>query len=95
MPKPLPPYCPTPAILTCLLLAGCSRSSAPSHVFFGAYFPSWLLFALLWATLAAAVRVALALTAGGAAWPWPLALCGAAGFLLALGLWLVMTGTLP
>jgi len=89
---------PSPSVLAalpCLLLAGCgASSSAPSHVFFGAYFPSWLLFALLWTLLAAAVRVAM-VVAGGAGWPWPLALCTAAGFLLALGLWLLATGGLP
>lgn len=82
------------AALPCLL-AGCGAASAPSHVLFGAYFPSWLLFALLWALLAAGVRVAMVLAGGGTHWPWPLALCTAAGFLLALGLWLLMTGGLP
>lgn len=80
---------------TCLPLAGCTRVGAPSHVVLGAYFPSWLLFALLWAGLAVAVRVALALTSTATPWPWPLALCAAAGFLLALGSWLAIAGALP
>ncbi|MFT4269104.1 MAG: hypothetical protein QM586_18115 [Xenophilus sp.] len=84
---------PILALLPCLL-AGCGMASAPSHVFFGAYFPSWLLFALLWALLAVGVRVAMVL-AGGGDWPWPLALCAAAGFLLALGAWLLAAGSPP
>ncbi|WP_399679977.1 hypothetical protein [Xenophilus sp.] len=82
------------AALPCLL-AGCGTAGAPSHVLFGAYFPSWLLFALLWALLAAGVRVTMVLAGGGTHWPWPLALCTAASFLLALGLWLLTTGGLP
>ncbi|MBH1964208.1 MAG: hypothetical protein I8H77_07730 [Comamonadaceae bacterium] len=78
-----------------LLLAGCGSSSAPSHVFFGAYFPSWLLFALLWGMLAVAVRVVMVLMGAGATWPWPLALCLAGGFLLALVLWFFAAGALP
>lgn len=81
------------ATLPQLLLTGCSR--APSHALFGAYFPSWLLFALLWLALAIAVRVVQVLTGAAADWPWPLALCTAAGFLLALGGWWLGTGALP
>ncbi|WP_225783313.1 DUF4407 domain-containing protein [Xenophilus sp. Marseille-Q4582] len=77
-----------------MLLAGCG-GGAPSYTLFGAYFPGWLLFALLWGALAIAVRVTLVLAGGGADWPWPLALCLSAGFLLALGLWWLGTGALP
>lgn len=90
------PLHPTPVLLATLpqlLLSGCSH--APSYALFGAYFPGWLLFALLWLALAMAVRVVLVLTGGGADWPWPLALCTAAGFLLALGGWWLATGALP
>lgn len=83
------------SIVLLALLAGCARASAPSHIFFGAYFPSWLLFALLWALLAVGVRLALVLSGGAPAWPWPLALCVAAGFLLALAGWWLLTGALP
>lgn len=94
---PRPPSLPLPVLasLPCLLLSGCSAAGAPSHVFFGAYFPGWLLFTLLWGLLAVGVRVAMVLAGAGAAWPWPLALCLSAGFLLALGLWLLSTGGLP
>lgn len=83
------------SVLGLLPLAGCASASAPSHVFFGAYFPSWLLFALLWGVLAVAVRLVMVLTHSGASWPWPLALCLAAGFLLALGGWRLAMGALP
>lgn len=78
-----------------LLLCGCGGPGAPSHVFFGAYFPGWLLFVLSWGALAVGVRIVMVLVGGGAAWPWPLALCLSAGFLLALGLWMLATGGLP
>ena len=83
------------SVLGLLPLAGCASASAPSHVFFGAYFPSWLLFSLLWGALAVAVRLVMVLTHSGASWPWPLALCLAAGFLLALGGWRLAMGALP
>lgn len=94
---PRPPLFPSPVLasLPCLLLSGCSTAGAPSHLFFGAYFPGWLIFALLWGLLAVGVRIAMVLAGAGAAWPWPLALCLSAGFLLALVLWLLTTGGLP
>ncbi len=88
-------WVPRASVLGLLPLAGCASASAPSHVFFGAYFPSWLLFSLLWGALAVAVRLVMVLTHSGASWPWPLALCLAAGFLLALGGWRLAMGALP
>ncbi|WP_354446284.1 hypothetical protein [Ottowia thiooxydans] len=78
-----------------LALAGCSSSSAPSHIFLGAYFPSWLLFAMLWGMLAVVVRAIMVLMGAGPTWPWPLALCLSSGFLLALALWFFALGALP
>ncbi|WP_051236722.1 hypothetical protein [Ottowia thiooxydans] len=89
---------PTACTITCLILSGlsgCGGPSAPSHVFFGAYFPSWLLFAVLWVLLAVAVRLLMVLTGSGTSWPWPLALCLASGFLLALASWFLIAGALP
>ena len=83
------------SILLCVPVAGCASASAPSHIFFGAYFPSWLLFALLWVVLAIVVRLVMVLTHSGSSWPWPLALCMGAGFLLALGFWVLATGATP
>jgi uncharacterized membrane protein len=81
-------------LLACLQ-AGCDASGAPSFVFFGAYFPGWLLFALLWALLAVAVRVLMIAAGAGAGWPWPLPLALATGGLLALALWWALTGGPP
>ena len=77
------------------LLVGCNRLGAPSYGLFGAYFPGWLLFALLWLLLAVALRVAMVLAGAGATWPWPLALCLSAGGLLALAGWWLLMGTPP
>lgn len=81
--------------LAACLQAGCDASGAPSFVFFGAYFPAWLLFIVLWALLAMLVRGLMIAAGAGAGWPWPLPLSLATGGLLALALWWALTGSLP
>ena len=78
-----------------LALTGCDSSAAPSYVLFGAYFPAWLLFGVLWLFAGLAVRVGMELLGGGTPWPWPLAMSVAGGYLLALGAWVLMVGSLP
>ncbi|RUL78818.1 hypothetical protein [Dyella choica] len=42
-------------------IAGCSTSSAPAVIMFGAYFPDWLVFAILTIVIAILARIAFGL----------------------------------
>jgi hypothetical protein len=65
------------------MLAGCSSRSAPALVLFGAYFPSWLLFAILAILIAIAVRIAFGLAGLALSVPFPLFTYLAIGILVA------------
>ena len=54
------------------VLAGCSSGSAPALVLFGAYFPGWLLFAILAIVIALVARIAFGLAGLALAVPFPL-----------------------
>lgn len=66
-----------------MLLVGCSARSAPAIVLFGAYFPDWLLFALLAIATAVIARVAFGIAGLGASVPFPLFTYLAIGILVA------------
>lgn len=53
-------------------LAGCSSGSAPALVLFGAYFPGWLLFAILAIVIAIVARIAFGLAGLALSVPFPL-----------------------
>ncbi|WP_222950604.1 hypothetical protein [Sphingomonas sp. JC676] len=71
-------------------LGGCS--GAPSYVFFGAYFPAWMLFSLIGILAAIAVRILLVKTGLAETLPYQLFLCIAAGTIVASVVWLVSVG---
>ncbi len=64
-------------------LGGCSARSAPAAVLFGAYFPDWLIFAILVVLFALATRIAFGIAGRAEAIPFPLFTCLAVGILLA------------
>ncbi len=65
---------------------------APSYVFFGAYFPAWMLFALIGILAAIIVRILLVKTGLAETLPYQLFLCVAAGTVVASVVWLVSFG---
>ncbi|WP_198670322.1 hypothetical protein [Dyella sp. C9] len=65
------------------VLAGCSPHSAPALVLFGAYFPGWLLFAILAIVIAILARIAFGVAGLAPAVPFPLFTCLAIGILIA------------
>ena len=64
-------------------LAGCSPHSAPALFLFGAYFPGFLLFAILAILIAMAARIAFGIAGLAPSLPFPLFTCLAIGILVA------------
>lgn len=67
-----------------LALASCSGHGAPAVALFGAYFPAWLIAALIGVFAAVLARVGLALTGWDAFVPWLLAVCVSIGLIVAI-----------
>lgn len=76
-----------------LALGGCAARVAPSFELFGAYFPAWMLCALLGIVAAVLVRVALVATGLANALPLPLFACASVGVCAALLAWLYWFGS--
>ena len=74
--------------LTSFALAGCAQRGAPSFALFGAYFPAWLLCALLGVAAAVLARAGFVATGLSSALPYQLFVCIAIGFCAALLAWL-------
>ncbi len=86
---------PLPASAVLLILtafAPGARAAAPSFEAFGAFFPAWMLCALIGIIGAVAVRAALLASRLAAVIPYPLAVCTAAGLIVALLVWLPVFG---
>jgi hypothetical protein len=71
-------------------LIGCSFVGAPSLTLFGAFFPAWMLCALIGIVAAAGARVVLATPRLNEAIPLQLAVCTAVGVIVALLTWMVL-----
>ena len=76
-------------VMSCTL-TGCSLAGAPSFVLFGAFFPAWMLCALIGIAGAAGTRVVLTTPAFDQMIPFQLAVCTAAGVVVALLTWMVL-----
>jgi hypothetical protein len=63
---------------------------APSFELFGAYFPAWMLCALIGIVGAASTRVVLTTPALNDIIPFQFAVCAAAGVIVALLTWMVL-----
>ena len=66
-----------------MVIAACAHRSAPAVVLFGAYFPDWLLFAMLAIVTAIVARAVFGATGWGASVPFPLFTYLAVGILVA------------
>ncbi|RDS79180.1 hypothetical protein DWU98_19375 [Dyella monticola] len=64
-------------------IAGCSTSSAPAVILFGAYFPDWLVFAILTIVIAIVARIVFGLAGLAQSVPFPLFTFVAIGILVA------------
>jgi hypothetical protein len=73
---------------SCIALGGC----APAFNFFGAYFPAWLLCAVLGIASAIAARLFFVVKALNGALPFQLLLCSAIGMIVGVLSWLVLFG---
>jgi hypothetical protein len=79
-----------PSALASCALTGCSVVGAPSYELFGAFFPAWMLCALVGVIGAATTRVVLT-TATFRDWiPFPLAVCTAVGVIMGLLVWTIL-----
>ena len=75
-----------------LSLGGCSEAGAPSLDLFGAFFPAWLLCALLGILVALGVRLFLAARNLVDFLPFQLPVCTSLGAIAALLIWLIFFG---
>jgi hypothetical protein len=80
------------AFLAISTLGGCERAGAPSFVLFGAFFPAWLLCAVLGVVAAAGTRVLLVTPSLSGVISYPLAVCAAVGITAGASLWLLLFG---
>jgi hypothetical protein len=78
-----------PVVAYCMLM-GCSLTQAPSFELFGAYFPAWMLCALIGIAGAAGTRVVLTTPALGSVVPFQFAVCTAVGVIVGLLSWMVL-----
>jgi len=78
-------------VMSCTL-TGCSLAGAPSFTLFGAFFPAWMLCALIGIIGAAGTRVALTTPGISEAVPFQLAVCTAVGVIVGLLAWMVLFG---
>jgi hypothetical protein len=77
-------------VITGSILTGCSFAGAPSFELFGAFFPAWMLCALIGIFGAAGTRVVLTSPAFDASIPFQLAVCAAAGVIVGLLVWIML-----
>jgi hypothetical protein len=77
-------------LVTSCTLTGCSLVGAPSFELFGAYFPAWMLCALIGLVGAAGSRMLLTAPAMNTVIPFQLAVCTAVGVIVALLAWIVL-----
>lgn len=78
--------------LASMLPAGCAQIGAPSFELFGAFFPGWMLFALVGIVAAAVARAVFVATGLATLLPFQLIVCTAVGTITALLAWLVSFG---
>jgi hypothetical protein len=87
---------PTPrailVMVTSCTLTGCSLAGAPSFTLFGAFFPTWMLCALIGIIGAAGTRVVLTTPGISDVVPFQLAVCTAVGVIVGLLAWMVLFG---
>ena len=70
-------------------VSSCAVEGAPSFVFFGAYFPAWLLLGAIGIFAAVAARIAMIATGLAEVIPFQLLSCTAIGLTTAIVAWLI------
>ena len=75
---------------TSCMLTGCSFAQAPSFELFGAFFPAWMMCAVIGIVGAAGSRVVLTTPTFIEAIPFQLAVCTAVGVIVGLLTWIVL-----
>lgn len=78
--------------LKTLIVSGCGANGAPSYELFGAYFPAWMLCAVIGIIGAIGARIALVTTGLANILPFQLFVCASLGLSLALLVWLIWFG---
>ncbi len=71
------------SLLLATALGGCSTKAAPAIILFGAYFPAWLIFAILTVLFAIIARIVFGMAGRADAIPFPLFTCLAIGIIVA------------
>lgn len=74
-------------------VSGCAQRGAPSFVFFGAFFPDWMLVAGIGILAAMGTRIALVATGLADVIPLQLLVCVSTGLTIAILIWLLWFGT--
>jgi hypothetical protein len=75
-----------------VMLCGCAQDGAPSLNMFGAFFPAWLLCAVLGIFVALGARVGFTARGLTDVLPFQLPLCTSIGVIFALLAWLIWFG---
>jgi YtcA family len=81
------------ALLIALISSGlsaCALQGAPSFALFGAYFPDWMLVAVIGILAAGAARVVMVMTGLAAVLPLQLLTCVSVGVTTAILVWLIL-----
>ena len=73
-------------------LSGCAAQGAPSFILFGAYFPAWMLCAVIGIAGALAARTAMVTTGLSDTLPFQLFVCTSFGLIAAISAWLLWFG---
>jgi hypothetical protein len=73
-------------------LGGCVDGGAPSLPFFGAYFPAWMLAAMIGTAVAVLAKLVIVAAGLQAAMPWQLAVCSSLGLIAAVAVGLLAFG---
>ena len=79
-------------VLMSCMFTGCSLAAAPSFELFGAYFPAWMLCALVGVVGAAGTRVILTNTRFNHVVPCQFAVCAAMGVIVGVLSWAALFG---
>ncbi|MGU7778818.1 hypothetical protein [Burkholderia sp. PU8-34] len=80
------------ALAPAVPLAGCASRGAPAYVLFGAYFPLWLVSAVVGVAGAIVAHRIFVATGWADTVPFQLAVCTAIGLVVAVIVWLAGTG---
>lgn len=72
--------------------SGCSARGAPSFILLGAYFPDWIVCALLGIVAAILTRVVMVAAKISDLLPLQLFVCSAVGLVVAVAAWLIWSG---